>query len=540
MFSFFRRFWNGETESVTSAAIIVGVASLASRLVGVLRDRVLASTFGAGNTLDAYYAAFRIPDFLYNLVILGALSAAFIPVFTEYMERRERGEAWHLAERVLSVVGAVMVGACVVLFIAAPWLVPMTVPGFVGEKLALTVTLSRIMLFSTFFLALSGVMGGILQATRRFVAFSLAPVFYNLGIIVGILFIVPLTGPIGLGIGVVIGAFLHFITQASVASRLGLERIPFPSFRNEGVQKILALMAPRTAGLAVTQINLVVIQGIASTLAIGSVSVMNLAMNLQSVPVGIIGVSFAVAAFPTLSRAAGARRFDEFRTSFGSTARKIVFFVLPAMMLIILLRAQIVRIILGQGEFNWDATIKTADVLAIFSLSLVAQALVPLLARAFYALRETWTPLWAGVACESVNITLALAFAKPYGLIGIVSAFSIASWFSVLLLWWLLRRRHGRLGTREVLISLGKTLAASFILVGIALPVRIFVGTIFPLRTFWQVALQGGAAAIAGLIGFWVASWLMKSRDLEEIHAAFARKFFKRGAILEGAEEARG
>jgi putative peptidoglycan lipid II flippase len=539
MFNFVKKIWNGETESVTTAALIVGGASLASRLVGVLRDRILASTFGAGDVLDAYYAAFRIPDFLYNLVILGALSAAFIPVFTEYLERRERGEAWRLAERVLSVVGAVMLGACAVLFIAAPALIPPTVPGFTGDKLALTVMLSRVMLGSTFFLALSGVMGGILQSTRRFVAFSLAPVFYNLGIIIGVLFIVPVLGPIGLGIGVVIGAFFHLVTQSSVAIRLGLQRIPSPSFQDGGVRKILSLMAPRTMGLAVTQINLVVIQGIASTLAVGSVAVMNLAMNLQSVPVGIIGVSFAVAAFPTLSRA-GTHDPGGFREAFGATARKIVFLVLPAMTLMILLRAQIVRLILGAGEFDWDATIRTADALAIFCLSLVAQALVPLLARAFYALQETWTPVWTGIASEAVNITLALAFAKPFGLVGIVSAFSIASWFSLFLLWWRLRARHGRLSTREVLVSLWKTLAACVILAGIALPVRIFIGTVFPLRTFWQVALQFGATVGAGLLAFWIASWMMKSRDLEEIHEAVARRFLKRAVILEGSEEARG
>jgi putative peptidoglycan lipid II flippase len=539
MFGLIKKLWNGETESVTAAAFIVGGASLASRFVGVLRDRILASTFGAGDVLDAYYAAFRIPDFLYNLVILGALSAAFIPVFSEYLERRGKREAWNLAGRVLSVVGAVMAVACVVFFIAAPALVPLTVPGFDGAKLALTVMLSRVMLASTFFLALSGVMGGILQSTRRFLAFSLAPVFYNIGIILGAVLLVPRLGPVGLGLGVVIGAFFHFVTQASVAVRLGLDRVPLPSFRHEGVRKILALMGPRTAGLAVTQINLVIIQGIASILASGSVAVMNLAMNLQSVPVGIIGVSFAVAAFPALSRA-GTGNSEAFRNAFGATARKIVFLVLPAMALMILLRAQIVRLVLGDGRFDWDATIRTADALAIFSVSLVAQALVPLLARAFYAAQNTWTPLWVGIASEAANILLALALAKPFGLSGIVAAFSVASWMSCLLLWWRLRAERGRLGTREVINSLWKTLAASIILAGAALPVRIFIGTVYPLRTFWQVALQLGASATAGLLAFWIASWMMRSRDLAEFHEAIARKFWRKGRVLEGAEEARG
>lgn len=540
MFRLFRRFWNSETENVTTAALIVGVASLASRLVGVFRDRILASTFGAADTLDAYYAAFKIPDFLYNLVILGALSAAFIPVFTEYLESRDKHEAWRLAERVLSVVGGAMLIACFVLFFLAPTLIPITVPGFDGEKLAFTIQLSRIMLLSTFFLALSAVMGGILQSTRRFVAFSLAPVFYNVGIIIGVVFFVPNFGPIGLGWGVVLGAFIHLAVQASVALRLGLERIPFPSFSHEGVRRILRLMAPRTMGLAVMQINLIVILALASSLAIGSVAVLNLAMNLQAVPVGIFGISFAVAAFPALSRAASVKNKEKFRIALGGTARKVVFLILPATALILLLRAQIVRIILGQGEFDWDDTIRTANVLGIFALSLVAQSLVPLFSRAFYALQNTWTPLWIGAIAEGTNIVLAILLVDRYGLNGLVAAFSIAAWISLLLLWWRLRVKQGRIGTKEVWRSLKKTIVACFIMVGVALPIRIAIGTMFPLRTFWQVALQFSAAAIIGLLVFWIVSWLLKSKELQEFHCAFVRKFWKRGEVLEGVEEAQG
>ncbi|GMU25426.1 murein biosynthesis integral membrane protein MurJ [Patescibacteria group bacterium] len=539
MLNLFRRLWNGETESVTTAAFIVGAASLASRLVGVFRDRVLASTFGAGDTLDAYYAAFRIPDFLYNLVILGALSAAFIPVFTEYLENDKR-EAWRLAERVLSVVGAAMLVLCAVLFVAAPWLVPPTVPGFLGDKLALTVSLSRIMLLSTFFLALSAVMGGILQATRRFVAFSLAPVFYNLGIIVGVIFFVPNFGPIGLGWGVVLGAALHLFTQVSVAYRLGLERLPVPSFHHEGVRRILRLMAPRTIGLAMMQINLVVLVGLASTLAVGSVAVLNLAMNLQYVPVGIFGISFAVAAFPALSRAASAQNKEAFRHALNGTARKIIFLLLPSMALMLILRAQVVRLVLGQGQFDWNDTIRTADALAIFSFSLLSQALVPLFSRSFFALQNTVTPLWIGAVSEGTNIALALLFREPLGLNGLVLAFTIASWISIALLWWRLRASQGRLGTAGVWISFRTTLVATVVLCAFAVPVRILVGSIWPLRTFWQVALQAGAAAAAGLLGFWVTSWLLQSRELSELREAFIRKLWKRGEVLEGADAAQG
>lgn len=540
MFRFIQRLWNGETESVTTAAFIVGAASLASRLVGVLRDRVLASTFGAGDVLDTYYAAFRVPDFLYNLVILGALSAAFIPVFTEYLETKEKGEAWRLAERVFSVIGAVMALLCVVLFFAAPALIPLTVPGFAGEKLTLTISLARVMLLSTFFLACSAVLGGVLQATRRFVAFSLAPVFYNIGIIIGVLLFVPNFGPIGLAWGVVVGAALHLLTQASVALRLGLERIPVPSFRHPGVKRILALMAPRTAGLAVTQVNLVVLLAIASTLSVGSVSVLNLATNLQTVPIGIIAISFAVAAFPSLSRAASSSDQKEFKEVLGSTARKIVFLILPATAIFLILRAQIVRLILGEGVFDWDDTIRTANVLAIMASSLLAQALVPLLARSFYALKDTWTPLWIGIAAELSNLFLALALRDSFGILGLATAFSVSAWVSVFLMWVRLRSKQGSLGTRTLWDSTVRTFVATLGFCAAAIPVRIWVGSIFTLHSVWEVALQAGLSVAAGLIVFVIVASLLKSSELREFREAATQKLFRKTRVSEGAEQAQG
>lgn len=539
MISLFTKLWRGETTHVTTAALIVGAAALASRLVGILRDRVLASTFGAGDVLDAYYAAFRVPDFLYNLVILGALSAAFIPVFTEYLEK-EKNEAWRLAERVLSVVGAVMGVACIILFFAAPLLVPFTVPGFTGEKLALTTSLTRVMLLATFFLALSAVMGGVLQATRRFFAFSLAPVFYNVGIILGVILLVPNIGEMGLAWGVVIGAALHLAVQASVALRIGLQRVPAPSIRHPGVRRILALMAPRSMGLAVTQINMVVILAIASTLAVGSVTVLNLATNLQTVPVGIIAISFAVAAFPSLSRAAASKDKTEFKQVLGSTTRKIIFLIIPATVAFLILRAQIVRLILGEGSFDWDDTIRTANVLGIMASSLLAQSLVPLLARAFYALQDTWTPLWIGIATEAANLILALALREQFGILGLATAFSVAAWVSVFLMWARLRQKQGSLGTREVVDSTIRTLIAALAFAAAAIPVRIWIGTVYDLSTFWQVALQAGATTIAGLAAFILVAALFKSPELAEFRRAAERKLFKKAAVAEGMEGAQG
>lgn len=540
MKTFFTRLWNGETSGLTTAAIIVGGASLASRVIGVLRDRVLAASFGAGDVLDSYYAAFRLPDLLYTLIILGALSAGFIPVFADYLENKGKDEAWRLAERVLSVVGATMILICSALVVFAPLLVPLTVPGFSPEKLETTIRLTRIMALSPLFLGLSAVMGGILQATRRFFAFALAPVLYNVGIIFGALVLSPVLGLEGLAWGVVLGAFLHLITQASVALRLGLRRIPVPSLRTEGVRRILWLMAPRTAGLAVSQINLVILLSLASVLPVGSIAVFNLANNLQSFPVSVFGISFAVAAFPNLARAAGMKREDDFREVLGSAGRKIVFLVVPATVLFFLLRAQIVRLALGAGAFDWSDTIRTANVMGIFAMSMIFQSLVPLLARAFYAIQDTWTPLVAGIVAEAFNLVLALVLRGPFGIMGLAVSFSAAAFLNMMLLWWLLYYKKGSLGEGMFTMSFAKTCAASLALFGFGWIARQALGTLFPLTTFWLVALQSAGTMIVGLGAFTAVAILLKSEEFREFRDAAERKLFKKVPVIAGAEEGHG
>jgi len=538
MFERFKKFWHGETSGLTAAAVIIGVASLAADVVGVLRDHTLAATFGAGNLLDAYYAAFRVPDFLYNLVIVGSLSAVFIPVFAEYMQMRERREAWQLAERILSVVGVVMGIFCIVFAIGAPLIVPFTVPGFSPEKTELTIRLARIMFLSPFFLGLSAVMGGVLQATRRFVAFSFAPVLYNVGIIFGAVVLAPRMGVEGVAWGVVLGAFFHFAIQASVVVRLGLRHLPRPSFQDPGVVRILKLMGPRAAGLAVSQLNLVILLIFASTLASGSVAVFNLANNLQSFPVSIIGISFAVAAFPFLSNAVGRKDTAAFEQALSSAARRICFFILPAMALFFLLRAQIVRVALGSGLFDWNDTIRTATVLGIFTVSLLGQSLVPLFARAFYALQDTWTPLWIGLISEAVNIGLAYALRGPFGISGLVAAFVIATYVNLFLLLALLYRRHGVRSSGGFATSFVKSFLASCAIVVVGYPIRQFFGTIFALRTYLQVIIQAVVAGGAGGIAFLLIAYWLRLPELADFVGAIRRRLFYSKAQIAGAEEA--
>ncbi len=540
MIRWFKKLWNGETDGLSAAAFVVGAASLASRLIGVLRDRVLASTFGAGDALDAYYAAFRLPDLLYTLVIFGALTAGFIPVFSEYLERRGEKDAMRLAGQVVSLVAIVMALACAGFILATPQLVPWMTPGYTGEKLQLTIDLSRIIFLSPILLGLSAVYGGVLQSMRRFFAFALAPVLYNLGIIAGAIFLTPSMGVHGVAWGVVLGAMLHFLAQVSVAVPLGLVRIPLPSFRSEGVRRIVKLMIPRTASLAATQVMLVVLLSLASTLESGAVAVFNLAQNLLMFPVGIVGISYAIAAFPEMARAWSGNRSADFRSVLVGAARKIFYFMLPITALYVLLRAQFVRLALGAGVFDWSDTIRTADLLGWLALALVAHALVPLLIRAFFATQDSWTPFWISIGVAGFHTVLAVLWSASYGLNGLGAAATVAAFVQLLLLWLTLRWRRGGMPYREMLSSGLKTFIATAALAAVAYPLRQWLGTVYPLRTFWQVVLQTFVSMGGGLAAFLLASWVLRSEEFIELRNAIAGRLWRRATVKESVDQASG
>ncbi|MCC7522804.1 murein biosynthesis integral membrane protein MurJ [Candidatus Uhrbacteria bacterium] len=533
MLRWLSRIFNGQTDGITAAALIVGASSLLSRVLGIVRDRVLAGTFGAGDALDAYYAAFRLPDTVYNLVILGAISAGFIPVFTEYLEKKGKSEAAKIAGQILSTVGVILVAGSILVFIFAPWILPFIVPGFSSEKLSLTVELTRIMTLSPVFLGLSAVIGGVMQSLKRYVGFALAPIMYNAGIIGGTLILGPSIGILGAAWGVVVGAFLHLIVQAAAFSDFSMMRLPVPTLKSEAVRKILSLMGPRTAALGVSQLSLVILLGIATTLPAGSVAVYNLANNLQSFPLGVFGISFAIAAFPLLSQAASRSDDAAFRAALTGAARKIAFFILPATAAFILLRAQIVRLVLGMGEFDWSDTIRTADVVALLALSLIAQSIVPLLTRAFYARQNTWTPFWITAIGESLTIVLALWFRTSFGLLGLAAAVSISITIQCLLLVAALRKQFGSLGRGEFMYSVYRNGVATIAFCVAGFPVREWLGTVFPLRTFWQVALQFSAAFFAGMVAFCITAWLMKSPEWKELSEAIRQRLWKKAKLME-------
>lgn len=559
MLSRLKQLFQSKTTGITAAAILIAVFSLISRLLGIFRDRILAGQFGAGDILDAYYSAFRIPDLIYNLLILGALSAGFIPIFSSLIKKmkssddkgnffsyfkEENKEAWNLVSNLLNVLIIVLLFFSLLGFIFAPQLINLITPGFSSDLKSTTIILTRIMFFSPLFLGISSLLGGVLQSFKNFFIFSLAPIFYNLGIISGALWLVPIMGVSGLAWGVVLGAFLHMLIQIPTVRSLGFHwKLFYLNLRENNFKEIVKMMIPRTLSLAITQINLLVITIIASTLDSGSLTVFNFANNLQSFPIGIFGISFAVAVFPTLSAIA----FDTEKLikNFSYTFRQILFFIIPSTILFITLRAQIIRVIYGTGEFSWQDTISTIDVLGFFALSLFAQATIPLLTRVFYARHNSKTPFFIGLISVIINIFLSIFFSERMGVSGLALAFSLSCILNFMILWMWLYFEIGELDQKQIIKSVVKFSIAGlgaglFIQLG-----KIMIWPFIDMTKFLGVLSQGLFAGLFGLIIYCLLCYLMKSEEILEIIEVIKRKMpfsrrIKKDPDLGDQSEARG
>ena len=538
-------FNSAPSSSVISAAFVITVAGLASRILGLLRDRMLASTFGAGDTLDVYYAAFRIPDLIYNLLIFGALSAAFIPVFTSLISKEKDKEAWELVNGVLNLAAFFIIVISLFFAVLAPYIMKILTPGFSAEKMESVVLFTRIMFLSPLFLGISGIFGGVLTSFKRFLIYSLAPVFYNLGIIFGILFFVRFFGNVGLAWSVVFGAFLHMLIQYPAARKLGFKYAWnfLAAFKNVSVKKVFFLMIPQTLGIAIIQINLLVITIFASFLSSGSLAIFNFSQNLQSVPLGLFGISFSIAVFPFLSILAAKNDDDGFVQAFSRTFRQILFFVIPISVFMLVLRAQIVRVALGAGKFNWTDTILTFQCLGIFVLSLFAQSVIPLLARAFFAMHDTKTPFYIALVSEVVNIGCVILLIKPFQILGLAIAFSASATVEMLLLLFFLRSRFDNLDDKNIIKFLLKISFAS-VLAGIVIQLvkyEIVKLAFIDLDRFVDVFAQLVISSFAGLLVFMGACYLLKLEEFLSLRKSLSRKLFKgKKMIIEDTTEVSG
>lgn len=519
---------NSQSKTITGAAIILAGATLINKAIGILRDRTIAHYFGTGEITDAYYAAFKIPDLVYNLLVVGALTAGFIPTFTKiFYQYSDKNPAWKLASNILNILGASLIILALIGAIFAKQITPLVAPGFSPDNTRLVADFTRVMFFSPVLLGLSMVLGGILQSLRRFVLYSIAPIFYNLGIILGASILVPTFGPIGLAYGVVIGAFFHFFLQLIGAWQAGYRWQWIFNLKDTNTKIIGKLMIPRTMSLAVGNLNTIVTTILASILPTGSVAAYNFADNLQWVPIGIIGISFALAVFPVLSTAIAEKDHDKFSKNFFGTFRQIFFFIIPITIIFLLLRAQIVRVILGSGAFDWNATINTADALAFFSLGLFAQSLIPLLARAFFALSNTKTPFIISIVSSFVNVGASLLLMKPLGISGLALASTIGAVTNFGLLFIFLKKSIKKLEAEQNISTVWKILTSGLIMALVVQSLKYPLAKIFNQDYFFGILGQGLVAGLAGLFIYGILCYILKLEEMNIFIQSLHKKWLK-------------
>ena len=547
-----KKILNSRTKTVTFGAILLAFFGFLSRILGLFRDNLLANLLEKQQA-DIYFAAFRIPDFVYGIFITGGIVAAFLPVFANFY-KKDKKEAQILTNNVLSAFLIILLFVCSVLIILTPSLVNLIVPGFGIEQKKLVCVLTRIMFLSPVVLGLSSIFGSLLQYFNLFVALSLAPIFYNLGIIFGILVLLPIFGMVGLAYGVIVGAILHFLIQIFPILKLGFRPSFFLNLHHPGLRKIFSLMLPRTIGIACSHINLIVITSIASTLGVGSIRIFNFANNLQGVVIGLFGVSFSTAVFPVLSRLWAQGNKKEFLSNLYSVFSQILFWVIPCSVLAFVLRNQIVRVVLGtsvigKGFFDWWDTKLTAGALGIFSLSLFASCLVLLISRAFFALCDTKTPVKIAVFSMIFNIILCYLFVWLFGFpnivsnffrtflslkevsnirpLGLIVAFSFATIFQFFLLIFYLRKKISDFSFKRIWLFAKKIFYISFLTGIFTYSLLKIFAKLFNLSQSLGVFLQGSLAAIGGIVFYLTFAYLLKLKEIKAIFSSILVQFKK-------------
>lgn len=527
-----KNFFTKQSQTITGAAILLGLASFLSRIIGLVRDRAFVHLFGASDLVDAYLAAFKIPDLLFNLLLAGAFTAGFVPIFLE-LWHKDPAKSWALTNRALRLIALLMGTAGLIGCLFAPYLVPLVAPGFSGEKLQLTIELTRIMMLSPLLMSLSGVLSGVLHARRQFTTFAIAPLVYNLTIIASAFFLVPQLGPTGLAWGVVLGALLHFGVQLPALLSSGWTWRTTLSWGDTSFRRMIQLIIPRTFSLATGHLSFVILDSFASTLASGSITMFYLAYNLHYIPVGLVGQAFALAAFPVFASLAAEKKYAELSAQVARVVRQILFLVIPAMILMVILRAQMVRVAFGTSKFNWENTELTAQVLAILVLSLAAQCIMLVVIRALYALQDTWITFWVS-SLGVILTTMVGYFAKnEFGLLGLAGTLSLSLITQCAVLWMVLRHKLGSLEEASIIRALLKISLASIFMALVAQTVKTPVAALVDMTRWWGILSQGAISATLGVLAYGLICALL---GLEE-SALFWNSFQKRWLKIKSVPE---
>jgi putative peptidoglycan lipid II flippase len=539
-----------EVSGLHQAAYVLAVFAFGSQLLALVRDRILASQFGADATLDIYYAAFRIPDLLFVLFASMLSVYVLLPYVASYAERGLPEQARALLGQLMTLFLAGYILLAVVIALGAPYLLAWLYPGITDQTLLVQVT--QVLLLQPVLLGLSSLCGVVTQYHSRFVLHAISPLVYNVGIIFGILVLYPYVGLVGVAVGVVLGALGHVAVQWPLVQQSQFRFLPQFQFDWPALRSVVMTALPRAFTLSLNQLTLLILISLGTAMAVGSVAVFQFAFNLQSVPLAIIGVSYSVAAFPTLARLYAGNSLAKFQQHIITALRHIIFWSVPVIALCVVLRAQLVRVILGSGAFDWEDTRLTAAVFAVLILSLVAHGINLLLVRALYAGGDTKTPLVVSLFSTVVTIGFAfwlhaqyvanLAFQSTVAstlrvsdvagteVLVLAVAYTAGIWLQ-LILFAVVAHYRFVLAWREPLRVTAHALVAALVGGGVAYGALNLLVDGLNINTFIGIFLQGVLAGVLGLAGVIIAYALLRSPELREMTSALSRRIFKTDVV---------
>jgi len=513
-----------EERNLARAAGLVMAGFVLSNVTGLAKWVLVSQTFGTSAELDAFNAANRLPEILFNLMAGGALASAFVPTFTEFLTRRDQQGAWQLASAIANLVFLALSLAAAVAWLAAPWLVPnVLAPGFSPTETILTVSLLRILLLSAVVFGLSGLLMGILNAHQHFLLPALAPTMLWLGWIVGVLGFVPRWGVHGLAWGVVLGAGLHLGVQLPALRGRQASYRPILGLRDSTVRRVGALMAPRLIGVAVVQLNFLVNTILASGMREGSLAAIGYSFFIMMMPQVVIAQAIAIAALPTFSAQAARGAFGDMRASLAATLRAMVYLSLPASLGLILLRQPIVTMLFQRGAFELESTNMVSWALLWYATGLVGHGLVEITSRAFYALKDTRTPVILGSLAMTLNVVLSLGLADlfeswglmPHGALALANSAATAIEAVGLLI--LMRRRLSGLAFDRIRRGLLATVAGS---ASMSAALMVWLGS-FPNASAWILGL--GGVLLGGAI-YWLVTLALGAPEARQVPRLLRRQ----------------
>ncbi len=504
--------------NILSAAIVIMATVVFSQVLGLIRQRLLVSIFGASDTLGVYLASNKLPDLLFQLIIAGALSSAFIPVFSDFLTKGKEKEGYKMASTVLALGCVLFFFFAVILFLFAPFFLQILNigSGFTPHQTELMANLVRIVIIGQILFIIGTFFSVLLQSYNHFFIPGFAAALYNLGVILGIVILHPMLGIYSPAYGSILGALFFILFQLPLVKKIGFIFSPSLNWNIDGVKTVMVLMWPRTLSLAVFQMGTVATVALFSFLSSSGRNyvIFDYAQTLAYAPIGLIGQTIAQAAFPVLSRER--ERLDDFKTTFLTSFTQVLYLILPISVLLLVLRIPIVRLVYGTGQFDWVATVLTGRTLALLTFSIFSQALTYLVARGFYAIHNTKTPLIIGALTTVLMVGIAAVLVLVYksGIQGIAIAYSVSSIINIVLLFIFLDVKIGGFARKSLFLSMGKIVIAT-ICMGIALyiPIKLLDQLVFDTTKTINLLLLTGISSIAGLTIYVFLTWLLNVRE---------------------------